>query len=385
MSFWSKLKKRIRANKGQPENASENFAFEEKNQLKSETEKPDDFPTVQERQQFNQNEGWRHVPPRQQRGRVDEGRRIGSRPETIAKQSFEELRHTRTKNLIYAEAAVKYVEDKLFLGSTNRPIDAVHGGALSGKLGDSEIRESLLSQFRADSARNQQLGMSAGAAALWQADQAEAVGMGNCGEQAHVAFKYLLHHTDAKEVSILAVGDNHHLLVIGANPSELQSAQSRRGTFRLDEAPQLPEQTVFCDPWYHEWFPASEWPNKIRSILRETQSAEVAASVSASMDDEEREMFERAGISIEIRTYSDDWREIGVWNDASRQEDTIADYQEYLHRHPEAVVPQRTSRAALVENAETRADSLNASAAESAVKSNQRVYDERPPSRDMCR
>ncbi|MCW8061196.1 hypothetical protein [Agrobacterium tumefaciens] len=299
------------------------------------------------------------------------------------KTVFEEPKHARTKNLIYAEAAVKHVEEKLFLGSTNRPIDALHGGTFSDKLGNSEVRGNLLGKFKADVAKNQPLGLSADAAVLWQADQAEAFGMGNCGEQATVAFKYLLHHTDAKEASILAVGDNHHLLVIGASRSELQSAQSRRGAFRLDEAPQLPEQTVFCDPWYHEWFPASEWPNRIRSVLRETQSAEVSAS--ANMDDEEREMFERAGISIEIPQYSEDWREINVWIVASRQENTITDYHDYLHRHPDIVVPQRTSRAALVENANTLADSLSASAAESAVKSNQRVYDERRHSRDMCR
>jgi hypothetical protein len=332
MSFWSKLKERFRTKKGQLENASENFAFEEKSQLKSENEK----------------------------------------------SVFEELRHARTKNLFYAEAAVKYVEEKFPLGSTNRPIDEVHGRALSSKLGDSDVRQRLIHQFR-EVTDNPPSELSKGAALLWEADHHEAHGMGNCGEQTAVAFKYLLHHTDAKEVSVLSVGDDHVLLAIGASPSELKKAQSRRGTFRLDEPPQLPEQTVFCDPWYHEWFPASEWPNKIKSILRETQVAD------PSMDDRERALLEAAGISVETGEFSDDWQEIGVGINASRQEDTIAVYQEYLHRRPDTVAPQRTSRAALVAAAKTRADSINASAAESAVKSNQRVHHERPRSRDVCR
>ena len=36
------------------------------------------------------------------------------------KTAFGEPWHARMKNLIYAEAAVKHVEEKLFLGSTNR-------------------------------------------------------------------------------------------------------------------------------------------------------------------------------------------------------------------------------------------------------------------------
>ena len=185
------------------------------------------------------------------------------------------------------------------MGSGNRPIDAVHGGAFSDKLGNNEVRASLINQLRDHSVKNRPPGLSADTAVLWEADQVERFGMGNCGEQARVAFKYLLHHTDAKEVSLRSVGDNHVLLAIGASPAELGSAQSGRGTFRLDEAPKLPEQTVFCDPWYHEWFPASEWPNKIRSILRETQSAEVSASASASMDDEERAILERPSSAID--------------------------------------------------------------------------------------
>jgi hypothetical protein len=337
VSFWSKLKERLRAKQGQPDNASENFAFEEKSPLKSENEK----------------------------------------------SAFEDPRHARTKNLIYAEAAVKYVKEKLFLRSGNRPIDEVHGRALSGKLRDIDVRQRLISKQKKDVAKKQPLGLSAGAATLWRADQAEAFGMGNCDAQADDAFKYLLHHTDAKEVSLLAVGDNHALIVIGASPSELESAKSARSTFRLDEAPKLPEQAVFCDPWDHEWFPASEWPNKIKPILRQTQVEDPEPT-----DDEARAelaMFEAAGISIGTRKFSESWKEIDVWTTASKRQDTIAEYQEYLRRHPDAVAPQRTSRAATIAAAEARADSINASAAKSAVKSNQHDYDERPRSRDSCR
>lgn len=297
--------------------------------------------------------------------------------------TFEESRHSRTKNLIYAEAAVKYAEEKILLGSTNRSIDEAHWRARSSKLGDSDVRIALREQFRQDVDKSRPLGMSAGADALRWADQAEAFGMGNCGEHANVAFKYLLHHTDAKEVSTLDVGDNHVLLVIGASPSELESARSDRGTFRLDSPPNLPEQAVFCDPWHHEWFPASAWPNKIKSILRQTQVRNPSAM--DHMHEEERAMWESAGISLEPREFSDHWREIEINLRASRQQGTIAEYQEYLHRHPDAVAPQRTNRAAIVAAAETRAESIIASAPNSSVKSAQRVYDERPRSGDRSR
>jgi len=102
--------------------------------------------------------------------------------------------------------------------------------------------------------------MSAGATALWKADQTESFSIGNCGEQAPVAFKYLLHHTDAKEVSILNVGDNHALLVIGASRSELESARSRRGTFRLDEPPDCRARRYFAILGTRTRFPLPNGP-----------------------------------------------------------------------------------------------------------------------------
>jgi hypothetical protein len=342
MSFWSKLKEKYREKKSSLKRENEKSAFEE---------------------------------PRHQRTKNLIHAENADIPQNILPSAG------RTKNLIYAENAVKYAEQKLFLGSTNRPIDEAQGHALSGKLGDSNTRQRLRNQFNADLAENQPPGMSAGAAALWQADHVEAFGMGNCGEQSLAAFKYLLNHTDAKEVSILFVGDNHDLLVIGASPSELASSRSAWGSYSLDRAPPLPEQAVFCDPWRHEWFPASEWPNKIKPILRETQ----VADTSESMDDDEREMWEDAGISIGIRNFSENWKEIGIWIKASRQEDTIAEYQEYLHRHPDAVAPHKTSRAAIIAAAEARIDNIEASPAKSAVKQNQRVHVERLRDRELCR
>lgn len=145
----------------------------------------------------------------------------------------------------------------------------------------------------------------------------------------------------------------------------------------------MPGQTVFCDPWYQDSFPASEWPRKIKSILRETQVADDPESI----DDDERAMFERAGISIETRVFSDDWKEIEVWIDASRQEDTISEYQEYLRLHPNTVAQQRTSRVVAAKAAETRAEGTSALASKSAGISTHRVLDARSRDRegDMCR
>lgn len=289
--------------------------------------------------------------------------------------------HSLTKNLVYAEAAVKYVEAKLFLGSTNRSLDEEHGRSLPGELADSAIREDLLCRLRNNVGQSQPLGMSAGVAALWTADKFEEAGIGNCGEQARVAFKYLLHHTDAKEVSTLNVGDNHQLVVIGASRSELENAASRHSTYSLVIPPSLPEETVFCDPWYHEWFPVSEWPNKIKSILRATQ----VANENTPLDDEERTMREEMGFSIGPRQFSEDWKEIEVWTEGSREPSTIADYQVYLHNHPASAAPAYPGRAAATKVAESHADAHGASLRQNTGASYRRALDERSRSRNASR
>jgi len=114
----------------------------------------------------------------------------------------------------------------------------------------------------------------------------EAIGLGNCGEQSYVAFKYLV----TKRASGLAIMDwgpatdtsikmqtdnkkvqtgNHMFVVIGMDetvPKETYGSLSR--------PPNWGANAVVCDPWFHEWFPLLGgdrlWQRKMQQILSAT-------------------------------------------------------------------------------------------------------------------
>ena len=48
--------------------------------------RPDDFAGIQEPEHLDQDKGWRHISLGQQRGRLDQGRPVDSRPEPVAEQ-----------------------------------------------------------------------------------------------------------------------------------------------------------------------------------------------------------------------------------------------------------------------------------------------------------
>ena len=122
-------------------------------------------------------------------------------------------------------------------------------------------------------------------AALRVAGHIEHTGLGNCGEQSFVAFKYLL-ATGATGVAIVNwMSCNHMFVVVGMEADYGESKAS------LDQPPAWGAHAVVCDPWFHEWFsihsqidpehagnvhatnPAGlrEWHRKMKRILAETR------------------------------------------------------------------------------------------------------------------
>jgi hypothetical protein len=114
------------------------------------------------------------------------------------------------------------------------------------------------------------------AAAIRWGAEIEKSGLGNCGEQSYVAFKYLV----TKGPPSLAIMDwqlaqavngkisgNHQFVLIGASSlpktteADLEKPPAIWGPF-----------AVICDPWYHEWFAVPfDWSRKMPQILAQTR------------------------------------------------------------------------------------------------------------------
>jgi hypothetical protein len=125
------------------------------------------------------------------------------------------------------------------------------------------------------------LGFSDAQRAIMIGAEIEKSGLGNCGEQARVAFKYLI----TKGASGLAIIDwgkiegreggasgNHTFVVLGMLAETPQVSFASLGT-----PPVWGTDAVVCDPWYQEWFAVvdpqkeNQWTAKMSRILAETQ------------------------------------------------------------------------------------------------------------------
>lgn len=198
-------------------------------------------------------------------------------------------------NMLIAEAAVEYVAQKVHLGASNKPIDVLHA-EMNARRADSgrgwvartvfptapaltdkstENQRNSLAQSSPDSIKNGPIENRV----LWNASQSEASGIGNCGEQASVAFKYLHEKTKNTTFSLCKLGHNHELVVIGVKDQLI-------GKYHyVDIVPaDWPNDAVICDPWYHDWFSVkSDWSRKIRSILRETEPGWIQVQVKMAV------------------------------------------------------------------------------------------------------
>ena len=110
----------------------------------------------------------------------------------------------------------------------------------------------------------------------------ELSGLGNCGEQSRVAFKYLvtkgapgLAIVNWGKISRLsnqenALSGNHTFVVIGMDPNVPNVTEAS-----LVFPPKWGENAVVCDPWYHDWLKVTsvnDWQSRMKRILGETRN-----------------------------------------------------------------------------------------------------------------
>lgn len=149
----------------------------------------------------------------------------------------------RERNLLVAQDAVKYVRSKITIGASNKPGDVLRslGGSLlcvpairSVDLPDQDTSD--LKFIRAVAAK------------------AEHVGCGNCGENASLAFVYLLDR-GVKPLDLMEGGPvDHAFVLVGSPAAGVESDPKKWGG-----------DAVVCDPWHYEGgaYPATEFRKRM--------------------------------------------------------------------------------------------------------------------------
>lgn len=179
----------------------------------------------------------------------------------------------QSENLTIAEYAVQYTVGKMTKGASNKPIDLAHSdirrrvehGWTSWLRSNDLTTNSVKEQRAKQEADESNLNMID--RILGVADTVESSGIGNCGEQSCVAFKYLWNRRNpSKNFVMVNLGRNHTCIVVGATQSQVD------GWSFVGMPPAWPADAVVCDPWFYEWFEvSSDWTRKVRQILAETE------------------------------------------------------------------------------------------------------------------
>ncbi|BCL69600.1 hypothetical protein MADA3029_1150017 [Vibrio nigripulchritudo MADA3029] len=143
----------------------------------------------------------------------------------------------KQKNLIAAKRAVEYVKQKMTIGAANKPLNSVLA-FVSG----SESPTACLTRIRS-------VNDEAGSNLEWLravAKRAESNGCGNCGEQAAIAFCWLLDHGYKPVDYMVRVNADHAFVVIG---------RLKEGT--AGDPKTWGDDAVVCDPWDRSAYSAS--------------------------------------------------------------------------------------------------------------------------------
>lgn len=193
------------------------------------------------------------------------------------------------QNLVFAEMAVKFAEQHLRGGSSNRTEDIVH--ALQKRLRDNcfdrdQVMDNLDNPYTyrqmpeiymqrvadINSARDERRkdGRRLHAASII------AGGIGNCFEHSVLACHFLRSKNVPSYMVDTDDETNHVFVVIGVQGG--LNGQTIDVDVRLNANPGLPLSTndsVVCDPWYHEWFGIRDsWGTKMHLILSTTSKRE---------------------------------------------------------------------------------------------------------------
>lgn len=102
----------------------------------------------------------------------------------------------------------------------------------------------------------------------FDAESVEKFGLGNCGEQASVAFKWLREFPIGGLVYVNLMGGNHSFVVLCAGPAVRED-----DVFRTDKAKmRFGPNAIVCDPWLGggSFFKvADEWDVRLKQMIRE--------------------------------------------------------------------------------------------------------------------
>lgn len=149
----------------------------------------------------------------------------------------------KQKNLVAAKRAVEFVKQKMTIGASNKPLDSIFAFA-KGLESPSEC----LSRIR--SAQD-----DGGSNLSWLravAKRAESNGCGNCGEQAAIAFCWLIDRGFRPADYMIRVNADHAFVVIG-----------RKVTGSSNDPKSWGADAVVCDPWDGSSYPASQIKGKM--------------------------------------------------------------------------------------------------------------------------
>lgn len=144
-------------------------------------------------------------------------------------------------NLTKARLAISFVRGKMTLGASN-------------KLGD-VLWSAGRTLLCVRASRSVDIAVPRGPIVSWlreAAAKAEAVGCGNCGEQAALAFMELYERLQARPLDYMTrTNRDHAFVVIG-----------RVSGSRIDDHTTWGGDAAVCDPWAQTAFPTSDIPTK---------------------------------------------------------------------------------------------------------------------------
>lgn len=224
------------------------------------------------------------------------------------------------RNLIFAEAAVKFAEQHLRGRASNRPEDIIHtlqeqtrdfsvffpetftrlfGGVdENGQVyaGDSPqdiangidaIRTERVKKIESHRDTRLNKGTSFDAAAIIKS------GIGNCKENAVLACHYLKKQGIPSYILRTGMGDRaDHVFVIIGMPNGLDGHKINVPTSASPSPPLNNGSSVVCDPWYHEWFAVQQyWSTKMHQIFLRTfkpgpnESVKLPSSIKLTLTD----------------------------------------------------------------------------------------------------
>lgn len=176
--------------------------------------------------------------------------------------------------LIFAEMAVKHVENAVPYGAPNRAEDISHVRAASDTTiwpalapRDQSMMVARLNQAEVTRLMNGTIETSEQRMAEL-ATLSKRWGVATCIGMSAVAFDYLKQKkAKARGLAVFGLqGCDHVLVVLGLNDTP-PAVEPVRGI--LPPA-SWPAWAVVCDPWYHEWFSVRDWARKFPHIINYT-------------------------------------------------------------------------------------------------------------------